>query len=122
MYLLQMFPDMTIIKIRGGKMYTYKITDISETDKWIYISCNEEDSVYESEPFVEVVKLIAKKWNDNEWQGHISSVGEMRYKVKNDPIDLVYQWDDLFGIVFEYKNSTNLDDVKSFLSDKYNIC
>ena len=69
-------------------MYTYKITDISETDKWIYISCNEEDSVYESEPFVEVVKLIAKKWNDNEWQGHISSVGDMRYKVKNDPINL----------------------------------
>ena len=105
MYLLQMFPDMTIIKIRGGKMYTYKITDISETDKWIYISCNEEDSVYESEPFVEVVKLIAKKWNDNEWQGHISSVGEMRYKVKNDPINLVYQWDDLFGIVLSTKTA-----------------
>ena len=102
-------------------MYTYKITDISETDKWIHISCNEEDSVYESEPFVELVKLIAKKWNDNEWQGHISSVGETRYKVKNDPINLVYQCDDLFGIVFEYKNSSNLDDVKSFLADNYNI-
>lgn len=36
-------------------MYTYKITDVSETDKWIYIKCNEENSVNESEPFVEVV-------------------------------------------------------------------
>ncbi len=102
-------------------MYTYKITGVSETDKWIYIKCNEEDSVNESEPFVEVVKRIAKMRNDNKWQGNISSVGNMRYKVKSDPFDLIYQWDDLFGIVFEYKNSTNLDDLKSFLADNYNI-
>ena len=48
-------------------MYTYRITDVSEIDKWIYIKCNEEDSIKGSEPFVEVVKLIAKKWNDNKW-------------------------------------------------------
>ena len=117
-----MFLDMTIIKIRGGKMYTYMITHVSETDKWIYIKCNEEDSVNKSETFIEMVKLIAKMWNDNEWQGYISSVGEMRYKVKNDPVDLVYQWDDLFGIVFDYSNATTLDDVKYFIAENYNIC
>ena len=102
-------------------MYTYRIADFSETDNWIYIKCNEEDSVSENEPFVELVKYIAKKWNDNEWQEKIFSVGDMRYKVKNDPIDLVYQWDDLFGIVIEYKTSTSLNVIKSFIADNYNI-
>ncbi len=102
-------------------MYTYKITYVSKTDKWIFINCKEEDSMLESEPFVELVKSIAKKWNDNEWQGNISSVGDVRYMVRNDPIDLIYQWDDLFGIVFEYKNRTSLDDVKSFLAENYDI-
>ncbi len=102
-------------------MYTYKITGIAETDNWIYIKCNEEDSVSENEPFVELVKYITKKWNNDEWQGKISSVGEARYKVKNDPVDLIYQWDDLFGIVFEYKNSTKPNEVKSFIAANYNI-
>lgn len=102
-------------------MYTYKIECVSKTDKWIYINCKEEDSILEREPFDELVKSIAIKWNYNEWQGKIYSVGEMRYKVKNDPIDLVYQWDDLFGIVFEYKNCTNLNDLKYFLADNYDI-
>lgn len=102
-------------------MYTYKIIDFSNTDKWIYIKCNEEDSVQESEPFVELVKHIAKKWNDNEWQGKISSVGDMRYKVKNDPVNLIYQWDGLFGIVFDYSNDSNSDCIKTFLHDNYGI-
>lgn len=102
-------------------MYTYKIGNVSETDKWIYVKCIEENSVDESESFVELLKTIAIKWNNSEWNGKISSVGNMRYKVENDPIDLVYQWDDLFGIVFEYKDNTNLDAVKSFITNNYNI-
>ena len=102
-------------------MFTYKITDISKSDNWIYIQCNEEDSTSENNPFIELVKHIAKKWNNNEWQGRIFSVGELRYKVKNDPIDLIYQWDDLFGIVFEYTNKTSLNGIRSFIADNYNI-
>ena len=102
-------------------MYTYRITGVSENDKWIYIKCNEEDSMFENEPFVELVKQITQKWNNGEWQGNISSVGEMRYQINNDPISLVYQWDDLFGIVFDYQNNSNLSDVKPFIADNYNI-
>ena len=102
-------------------MYTYKIVSISKTENWTHVKCNEKDSLFEIEPFVELIKYISKKWNKNEWKGNIFSVGEMRYKVKNDPIDLVYQWDDLFGIVFECKNSTNLDDVRSFIAENYDI-
>ena len=53
-------------------------------------SYNEERSVLKNEPFVELVKHIAQKWNNGEWQGIISSLGEMRYKIKNDPIELTY--------------------------------
>ena len=102
-------------------MNTYKIADISEADKWIYIESNKEDSINESEVFVELVKSIAIKWNNNEWAGKIYSIGEIRYKVKNDPLNLVYQWDDLYGIVFEYKDGISLDMIKSFISDNYNI-
>ncbi len=102
-------------------MYTYDILSVSEDSKWIFIICNEVDSE-EYEPFVALLKNIAQKWNNGEWQGKISSAGEMRYRINNDPLNLVYQWDDLFGIVFDYKNSTNLNDVKSFIADNYNIC
>lgn len=102
-------------------MYTYRIIGTSETGEWIFIDCNEEDSMLEYEPFIELIKSIAMKWNNNEWQGQILPVDEMRYKVKNDPIDLTYQWDDLFGIVFERNDKTTLDDVKTFIAHHYNI-
>ncbi len=102
-------------------MYTFKIKFASKKDKWIFIGCDEVNSMYQYEPFVSLVKVIAQKWNDGEWQGKISSVGEMRYKIKNDPLKLVYQWDSLFGIVFDYRVKTNLDNIKSFLADNYNI-
>jgi len=102
-------------------MYTYKIIDDSESEKWIFIKCIEEDSMFEFEPFVELIKSIARKWNNNEWQGTISCVGDIRYKIKNDPLNLIYQWDDLFGIVFDYQNSKSLENVKAFVSDNYHI-
>ncbi len=103
-------------------MYTYSISSISKSDKWIYVKCNEDDSFFEYEPFVALLKSIAQKWNNGEWQGMVFPAGETRYMIKNDPLNLVYQWDDLFGIIFEYKDNTNLDDVKSFIADNYNIC
>jgi hypothetical protein len=102
-------------------MYTYKITGVSTTDKWIYIGCNEESSMLNYEPFVELLKHIAQKWNNGEWYGKLSSVGDMRYKINNDPIKLIYQWDDLFGIVFDYQNSIDSNYVKTFLADNYDI-
>lgn len=103
-------------------MCTYRILHISENDKWIFVICNEEDSINEYEPFIVLLKSIAQKWNNGEWEGKIILEGETRYRINNDPLNLVYQWDDLFGIVFDYKNNTNLDDVKSFIADNYNIC
>jgi hypothetical protein len=104
-----------------GVMYTYKIIDVNEQSKWILLKCNEEDSISEYEPFIELVKSIAQKWNDGEWEEKITSVGDMRYKVKNDPVNLTYQWDDLFGIVFDCSGISYLDNVKTFLLKNYDI-
>ena len=101
--------------------YTYQITHIAEDSKWIFIDCVNEDSLMETLPFTDLLKHIARKWNENVWEGNISLAGDRRYKINNDPIDLIYQWDDLFGIVFEYDSRVNLDDVKAFISDNYNI-
>ena len=110
--------DQAIEKV--GEGYTYKINGVSTTDNWIYIECNEEDSVMEYEPFVALVRSIATKWN-GQWQEKISSAGDMRYKINNDPLDLVYQWDDLYGIVFAYKDGANFADIKTFIAGNYNI-
>ncbi|MBQ8210087.1 MAG: hypothetical protein IJZ35_05855 [Clostridia bacterium] len=80
-------------------MYTYYVSYIAKNDKWIFVQCNEEDSILDYEPFDALVKSIAKKWNNNQYDGNITSIGNTQYKIKNDPMDLIYQWDDLFGIV-----------------------
>ena len=101
-------------------MYTYFISRISKSDKWIYVECKEEDSMLEQEPFVELVKNVAKAWNGGTWEGNILQAGEMRYQVKNDPLNLVYQWDDLYGIVLEYAQASP-DPVVTILGEYYGI-
>ena len=97
----------------------FSISSISKRDKWIYIKSTDASDILDCEPFVELVKNIAKKWNDDVCEGNITSVGNMRYKIKNDPLDLVYQWDDLFGIVFEYTGE--IEEIKTFIGDNYGI-
>ena len=101
--------------------YQYLIKNISISDNWIFIKCNDEDSLNDSTTFVYLLKAITKKLNDGKWKEKISSVGNMRYKIKNDPLNLIYQWDDLFGIVFEYSNDSNLDYIKTFIYKNYGI-
>ena len=88
--------------------YKYSIMNINEKDGWIFIGCEGGDQYEEYEPFVNFVKTINK-----DFSGKIIEVGEMRYKIENLEPDMVFQWDDLFGIVVEYKN--NKDEVLEFL-------
>ena len=50
--------------------------------------------------------------------GNIINVGEMQYRITTDKFNLIYQWDDLFGIVIVYKDSdkvvTDLENVFAF--------
>ena len=103
----------------GERRYTYEISRISEGDQWVHLECREADSCYEPEPFMELVQAVAKKWNGGIWKGNILPAGEMRFQVKNDPLNLVYQWDDLFGIVLEYTQQP--EEVIQFLCANYGI-
>lgn len=111
--------DGTIEKQEFSCKYTYKATAFSEG--WLSIECNEADSVFDHEPFIELVQSIARTWNNNEWQGTFSLAGEMRYRIKNDPINLVYQWDSLYGIIFEYPSALSPNSVMNFIAENYGI-
>ena len=72
--------------------------------------------------FINLLKLIAKKLNAGQWKNKICTTGgNMQFTIKNDPLNLVYQWDDLFGIVLIYPNNSNLSHIKTFLFENYGI-
>lgn len=91
----------------------YRISNINDSDGWIFISAT--DSFDEPTAFVEMVKKIAESVN-----GKISSVGNTQYRITNIPYDLIFQWDDLFGIVVINGNIADKHNVLSFLK-KYGI-
>ncbi len=102
--------------------YHYKINNISFDSWWIWLACKEDNSLEEEEPFVYLLKFIAKKLNAGEWKDKICSTGgNMQFTIKNDPLNLVYQWDDLFGIVLICPCGSNLSHIKAFLYEKYGI-
>lgn len=95
--------------------YEYKIKRIDETNKWIYV----EDmySLYnEADAFIHLIKAVSERNG-----GNIINVGEMQYRITNDKFDLIYQWDDLFGIVILYKDSDKIEEVISYLENVFSF-
>lgn len=93
--------------------YEYKIKRIDKTNKWIYV----EDmySLYnEADAFIHLIKAVSERNG-----GNIINVGEMQYRITNDKFDLIYQWDDLFGIVILYKDSDKVEEVISYLENVF---
>ncbi len=91
--------------------YEYKIKHIDRTNKWIYV----EDmySLYnEVDAFIHLVKAVSERNG-----GNIINVGEMQYRISNDKFNLIYQWDDLFGIVILYKDSDKVEEVIAYLEN-----
>jgi len=105
--------------------YTYYVGDISSTDPWIFIICNEEDATWDYEPFAYLVKKAAGELNNGVWEGNIVSAGDFkgdtRYRIKNDPLLMVYQYDTLFGIVIEYTRGIGLNGTLNYLSNVLGI-
>lgn len=93
--------------------YKYRIYNINEECRWIYIDCNDEFCLEEPDSFVNLVKTIQKDIG-----GNIENVGDIQYIITNDKLNLVYRWDDLFGIVVIYPKITDKDQALKFL-DKY---
>ena len=89
-------------------MYTYKIGQISKPDRWIFIDY--ENAIYEIDGFVELIKKIS-----NDYNGKIISIGDTRYKIIGAELDLIYQYDDLFGMIIEYPDNLNIEEVITFI-------
>ena len=89
-------------------MYTYKIGQIFKPDRWI--SIDYENAIYEMDGFVELIKKISDDCN-----GKVLSIGNTRYKIIGVELDLIYQSDDLFGMVIEYSDNLNIEEVITFI-------
>lgn len=76
---------------------TFQIVRVSEKDHWIFIYYDEWNTE-ESDSFIELLKLVR-----DDLGGKLKDLGMDRYTFENDPLELVYQWDSLFGIVVEYR-------------------
>lgn len=87
----------------------FKIIHINQNDCWIYIS-TEGFTIDEDEPFCLLLTHVAKMLG-----GNIRSIGDARYIIDTDELKLIYQWDDLFGIVVDYSNEDCFEKAKKFL-------
>mgnify|MGYP007069852436 CR=1 FL=1 len=80
--------------------YQFHIIYADQRSRWILISDKDGICGYESEPFVYLLKRLMDIYDDIP-----VDLGKCRYSFKKDPNNFVYQWDDLFGIVFEYRSN-----------------
>ena len=87
----------------------FKIIHINQDDCWIYISAEGFD-IEESEPFEILLEFVAKVHN-----GNIRSVGDVRFIIDTDELELIYQWDDLYGIVVDYSSKDRFEKAETFL-------
>lgn len=90
--------------------YIYDILNINETEHWITISSNDEWIYEEPDSFIAFVKRIREKV-----KGNIEDIGQCRYKIENDGLGLIYQWDEVFGISVIYPAEVAKDEAVSFL-------
>ena len=79
-------------------------------ERWIFIFC-----AYPGEPDEFVVLLKAYR---DMVHGKIRAISDsMQYKVDNDELGLIFQWDDCFGITVIVPKSTDLDKAYNTLKD-----
>lgn len=90
----------------------YKILDING-GSWIFLHCDEDD-FDTPDAFIELVKRAQKILG-----GKIINLGETRYRIENDNLDLIFQWDSCFGMVVEVPSNSSYEKAVRFLK---NIC
>ena len=94
--------------------FSYRIWSINEEEHWIFIQSDDEYKMDLEEPdaFICLVKTIQSHLN-----GTIVSLGMTQYKIDNDQYELIFQWDDLFGMVVIYPDSMQVNRAKEILRD-----
>ena len=87
--------------------YSYKICSINESDRWVFISSNDDD-INDTDSFVFLVKMIAAKAG-----AKVKEVGNLQYAIDGDPMKLTYQWDGLLGISVIYPSEVSKEQVRT---------
>jgi len=96
--------------------YKFNIGHVSKNDRWIYIKDDSDTGWYDAmmgfreyDGPVEFLKRIIDK------TGWTIQPTEMGYVFAEDPLQLEYQFDDLFGLTVEYLNEWALEETMKFL-------
>ena len=75
--------------------HKYEITTINDNEGWIYINDAADDLCFEEpDSFIHLVRLFKERFG-----GTVAETGDVQYIVSGMPMRLVFQWDDLFGII-----------------------
>ena len=90
--------------------FQYRLSHINELEQWIHISSDSGVDCEEPEAFIYFLKKIA-----TDIGGKIFSVGDIQYKIDTDSLNLVFQWDGVFGISIIYPIKDSLEQVVTFL-------
>lgn len=92
--------------------FKYKILNINTKEHWITIISDDKFDHYEPDAFYSFLKIIKDDVN--------GIIVDMQFSIKNDGIDLIYQWDSCFGITVIYPSKITEKQAVDFLN-KY-IC
>lgn len=88
--------------------FSYAISSVNENDRWLFVSSNDDD-INETDSFVFLLKSIAAQTN-----GKIREIGDFQYTIEDDPLQLIYQWDSLFGIAVICPESVSVEQARAF--------
>lgn len=87
----------------------YKVYNIT-SDRWIFISCEDTN---EPDEFVALVKEYSLNVS-----GSVKAYSEKtQYIIDKDPLKLIFQWDDLFGITVIVPDKTDIKLAEKTLID-----
>ena len=90
--------------------FSYVISSINEDERWLFVSSNDDD-INETDSFVFLLKSIAAQTNRK-----IREIGNFQYTIEDDPLQLIYQWDSLFGIAVIYPEKVSVEQARAFLA------
>ena len=88
--------------------YSYRISSINESDRWVFVSSNDDD-INDTDSFIFLIKTIASQVG-----AKVKEVGNLQYAIDGEPMKLIYQWDSLFGISVIYPSEVSKEQVRAY--------
>lgn len=95
-------------KESGPMDFHYEINHANETERWLLIHHDPWD---EPDAFFHLLNTIR-----DDCRGTICEVGYLQYKINGARLDLIYQYDDLFGSVVIYPETCTKEQAAEFLN------